>query len=648
MNEFLSAKCVTDFWYHIRYGAYFSAMQHYYGPLHGPEGIAGFLQNWTHKDPDTGAKTPTKIKALVVAREHCKTQLGSIGWAAWQYARDPDLRILVRAATNPKAEEIGGSIRQLLDSPRYRTRYPWVQPARKTNGMAEEWRNDKFRLARTAVAVRVSSMDALGADADPTGGHYDRSIYDDWEVKTNVLTLDARNKLIETLRSDRSLMLGGSQTLFVGTPWHPECLVGPAMHKKSIWAEMHYELLVAACQEKIFAAPFEGARPVLDGDRQTLRDSNAGFPTIEANLKLCQATIYFVHPSTGDAHAEIREVESNTGSTFRVNRPLPEMLGQPLSYTIGTDKPTSPNRFTLDSTDLDPSVGHVNNYAVELNGERPLVRSSLPGKKKELGSREYSAQWLLKPVDEEEVILNPDDLRRCNTADVPPGLRSWFRSCDFATGKKTQAATAITTGFYHENGNLYIARIAYRNNMDILEKMAELCWGQAWVHDQGAKLKWTSIESTSNIEATLSEQIDSVTKDPYAYFNNLRTKCKLFNCTYQAFAERFKPGEEVKIKMRVLPRLQTSKTLRVAGQQPFWETNRLYILNECEHFDVLCDHARDFRMDSTEGLDLLETIEDLRCYGVVPVVSKPKAKGKDDYRAYMNKMKRRNRLARIG
>jgi hypothetical protein len=600
MEEYLRAKCLTDLWYHMRYAVYFRQMKHYYEPLHGSQGVAGFLSRWERER--LGDLEPVGIKFLVMARGECKTQ-EALAWITWEYARDPNNRLLVRAYVEPKANEIMSSIRELLRTPGYVRMYPWVKPKEKPGGQWELWNDSRFMLARDDAGIRVPSAEAYGVKGAPTGSHFHLGFYDDYEVGNNAWSQVGRAELLQTWKDDSNLFEAGARRLLCGTPWSRHALIYPVISRTGEFKRHDFDVFVQPWFVQVFSVPFVGSEPTLDRDRVTIRDCTQSFPTVEANLRYCEARVRFEDPSTHDLTEEIREVTWNNGTSFIVNRPFPEMLGQPLGYVIGTKKPVDPNRLTLDSVDWIPPK--------EVLDVR-VARSSILKKRKDQGPLVFASQMEMTPVESSQIVLDPEMLMEIREEEIPDGDRVYYRACDFATAKQTQAATVMTTGFWHRTG-FYIQHIAYGERMTSMDKLLELFVGVLRVKGWGHVLKCTFLEEAM-IEQTLGEFIDQAERNPYEFFASREG--------YVSYAEEhFSDRRPMMIRRYNLKRGgQETKTLRIAAQQPEWAARRVFIVKGCPHVEVLVDQARSFSLDSKEPNDVLDTLADLIREGRAPAV----------------------------
>lgn len=605
MDEYLTAKCLTDFHTFLRYGVYFHAWAHYDAPLF--QQMSDFLGTWRREVE--GQVSTVSVKFLIVAREHCKSQM-AIAWDAWQFARDPSQSLLVRAYSDNKAQELLAGLKELLLSPAYQRRFLHVRPQTKPNSTSYQlWRDDRIRLERPDAGVRVPSVEAVGLATDPTGGHFDVGHYDDFEVLANSQTESARKKTLEVWRNDDNLFLAGNQRVVCATPWHKDGIVRQVQYRRGELADHDYDVMVVPAELPILPATMKGHEPVLLPDRTTVRDSTADFPHGACDLALCQARLRFYSPAAHDVVEEIREVTWNDATHFRVSRPIPELLGQPISYVIGREKPAAPNRFTLDAVDLTPPG--------VARGEA-LVRASLVGKRRKQGRFIYTMQNLLGQHDPEDLVLNPALIDEVET--LPEGPKLWYRAIDFASNKKTKASTSMMTGCWMP-GAFYITHILYENRLGNTGKLLEMFLGVLRVRSHGGELTCTFHEE-GHIESTLGEEYQLAAKDPHLYFASRANVVPFpgIRRTVQDYLDEELPSDaNIRILTRSIPRNQKmSKGLRIQTQQPKWDGRQVKILAGCPHKDDLFEQAENFRVESGDPFDLLDNLADLLMEGRAP------------------------------
>ena len=600
-DEYLTAKCMTDFWYYLKYGVYWRAMKHYYEPLHGSQGIAGFLQDWTIEE--NGVRIPIKTKFLVVAREHCKSQ-EAMAWVTWELMRDQNLRVMMRSHKDPAIFGVLAGIKDIFLSKPFMHRFPWCKPAME-GSRKKKWAEDTILLDRDMSGVKTNSIHCYGFKSDNTGEHFDIGLYDDWETKDTANSDDLRPQLFEKWKLDNPLFEGGSRRINIGTPYHAKAFIMAGVNHKNIFEDMNYGTFVQPCTVNVFDAPFDAHEPILLPDRQTFRCQGAGFPTIEANLELCQVRINFFSKIAKDTVIEVREVEWNDGEHIRVNRPIPEVLGQPLELTVGKSKPVAPNRFTHDSVDStpEPKKGYLIN------------RKSLEGAKIEQGSYHYSCQMDLEPLDPESLIFNPADIQEVNLEDVPTENIRVYRASDFASAKKTAASSAIVTGVYHKTG-VYIIHIYHENRATPTDLLLELFLGILRCKDMGFPI-YRNFFETAAIEATVANFMDKAEKNTFEFFKTLGGKYE------RAAIEFFEGIPNIKIKSHSISRGgYQSKNQRIVSAQPQVEAKQVYIVKGIRNSEAFYDEIGTFTMDSKDTFDLLDCLRDIIVVGKPPLENK--------------------------
>lgn len=597
--EYFRAKCMTDFWTFLRYGLYFNQRKHYCDALHGTNrnvkhydssGLAAFLQDWTVEH--YGDRRPVYTKVCAVARIHCKTQEG-IAWDIWTFLRDQNEFELIRSHTDGPTLEILRAVKELVLQKRFQQLFPWLRPQMNGTKFAN-WTLDSITFEREVTGVRTASITAAGLDTDVTGHHYSKRKYDDWETRDSANSELLRPKLFDIFNLDGCLMVGGGQTLVLGTTYNPDAFMASAVERKNMFADMDYELFVQPAYVTVFNEPITGQEPILLDDRVTFRCEGAGFPTVEENLELCQARLTFFSPAAKDTVIEKREIVWNDGTHFRVNRPIPSLLGQPLAFTIGVQKPAAPNRFTLDSVDILPA-----DPAIE------ITRQSLDKMELDLGSYVFAAQMKLESIDPKSILLDPTRYVIIGDDDLPGQSvdRSWYRTGDLASAKETGSYTAMVTGF-HTYAGIYIMDMQW-GNLSELDIELELIMGQLRVQDMGGRLRWTGFED-AHIETSIKKHLTVIQNDPYAYFKQAKGK-------YAEYAEQFLQNVRgIQIPMHRIKRKQLmQKNDRILARiQPPLEQGRIFVHRRCKHIERLKDESTRFRIDSVRNIDLLDTLSD--------------------------------------
>lgn len=388
-DSWLTAKTLISFPHFLWYGVYWGARKHYRGELF--RRMADWMEAWEEK-----------IKFLLVAREHTKTQM-AIVWMAWELARDVNTRILIRAYNTPKAQQIGRGLRELLDSPIFRNRYTWVTPKLKRDTRQKEmWGNEGLILDRPDLGVRVPSVEMCGLEKDPTGGHFNCQVCDDYAIKDNETSEILQAELFDKFKEDDNLILAGGRRMICGTIWAKDGFLDSVKNHEKHFADVDYDLFFQPGEVEVFPAPVGGHEVKMEPDRLTFTVADTGLPDA---LKYHQARLTFENPVEGDTDVVIREVLWSNDHQFKVNRPIDALYeGEPLGFTIGNTRPAAPTRFTLDCVDHVMPPDRADDYP---------DRSSLYLKRKSQGPYTYGCfpsgtpvlmgDWTEKPMEKIQV-----------------------------------------------------------------------------------------------------------------------------------------------------------------------------------------------------------------------------------------------------
>lgn len=588
-DVYLTAKCVTSFWHFLWYGAYWEARHEYYPGLH--RRMADFLQDW-RVDDGFGQLVPVNLKFLIASRELCKTQMGLL-WGVWRCVRDTNTRGLIRAWTAPKAEEIMLTMRSVFESPRFQQRFPWVRPSRRGGTVnAEMWGKDGLKLQRS-VLVRTPSIEAVGHEKDPTGGHFHWQLCDDFAVDKSENSDVVRPQLYERFQNDESLMLAGGQRLIVGTTWRKDGFLDSAVKGTGIFSDMKYGLFYQPCVDAVFEKPYSGKHARILEDRLTvvIEDEDVQFPTGADDLSRCQARLTFVSPEGLDTVVELREVLGNERRSFRVNRPFPPVLDQPRSWFVGNEKPAAPNRFTLDAVDLD-------------DAEFGIQRSSLERKRSFQGSYVFGCQYRLRPIDPDSLLFNESDLRYIARKDLPVSEGVWYRKCDLSSSKETGGYTAILEGLVTDKA-IYLTHLFW-GLPDPLEIMLELFRGVLRLEQQyEAAFRHTHFEK-AHIEQTIGKLLPMAMRDPYSFFKQARGEYARFADTWlsERGAVNFPIVHGARKGAKKIDRIR-------ALLQPTLEQRRIIVLEDMPHSDRLQKEIGEATLRSEEGIDVLDVLSDM-------------------------------------
>lgn len=586
MDWWLTCKCVTDLWYFNYYGISYRGRAHLHAELQ--RSMAHWLQYWEKS-----------IKILLVAREHNKSQWG-ITNAAWRFVGDTNRRLLIRAFNGEKAKQIGGALREIIESPVFRRRFHWVRPKTKKNSANPVmWGNDGMMLERDDIGIRVPSVEICGLDKNPTGGHFTDGLADDIAVADNETSELMRKDLYDRHNEDTNLFLAGAQRLITGTIWFRDGFMDSARQRTGQWKDMEYELFLQSCFEKVFPRPFMGNEVVMLDDRQTFAiPSGSEFPGPE-ELKHHQVRLTFENPSLTDTDLVIREVTWNDSTHFRVNRPIETVYtSNPLAYVVSADRPACPNKFTMDEKD-------------ELSNPMDLSvcsRASLELKRKNMGPYVWSAQWLLDPVTRDTQMFDPELLRFIEPEEFRALCKrergAWFRKCDLASAKDTGSYTAMLEGWvWHD---MIVCTHLFWGLPKTYEILLEMFRGQIRLDAEfEAKFRHTKFE-TAHIEGTIKENLEIAQRDPYRYFSQIPGEC-------QRFAEKYLSSRgPMWIPLQIESRGSANKIDRQRDQiQPALGARRIYLVRGMANEDRLVKEITDATAMSKVGTDSLDCLADL-------------------------------------
>lgn len=160
---------------------------------------------WLEAKREDGARSGLVLLAF---RSSGKSTLVGL-FCAWLFARDPDLRVLVLAATHGLARKMVRNVKRIVE------RHPACAGLKPVK--TEQWAADQFIVARGAE-LRDPSMAAKGMLGNMTGSRADVVICDDVEVPNNCDTAAKREDLRERLNEIEYVLVPGGLQIYIGTP----------------------------------------------------------------------------------------------------------------------------------------------------------------------------------------------------------------------------------------------------------------------------------------------------------------------------------------------------------------------------------------------------------------------------------------------
>ena len=157
----------------------------------------------------------------------------SVGRVLWEIGKNPNLRVLILAASAGQAKKIVKSIKNYIENSwAYRTVFSHIVPDRtETTG---KWTEDSIIVRRSTIA-KDPTVHAAGYGAQSVqGGRYDLIIIDDYLTAENTCTDRQRQKYYGWLKSTiEGRKTSSGRLWFIGNAWDPD----DAMHRYA--AEPH-------------------------------------------------------------------------------------------------------------------------------------------------------------------------------------------------------------------------------------------------------------------------------------------------------------------------------------------------------------------------------------------------------------------------
>ncbi len=594
MLEYFRAKCMTDFYEYFYNFLNFDQRKHYYPPVHGPDGLAGFLQDRTIDK--YGERTHVSLRCVVATRYARKTHM-TLAYFVWKFIRDTNERLLIRAFNQEKVNEIVLPMVAIIESTRHQHAFPWVRPKAKKNGVAVQWspKEGRFLLDRTDI-VRTPSVEACGSNMSPTGGHFGNGYYDDIETGENTGSELMREQMWDLWRDDKPLFGAASDVVLVGTPWHKDGLINAAINGWREFEKIDYGLWLLPGTYQAFDTTFHGAKARIGEQRDCVATEEGFFPVDGDGLKGVRCKITFKHPVRRDTCEEMREIVSNDRTTFQVNRPFPAMLGEPLQWFVDNRKCSLPTIHTMDSVDEPPS-----------KNPNVLPRVSLWLKRQEMGSHKYAKQVELSVKDANTMMLNSDLIKRIDIGDVPTTEVNRFRSFDLASSSRTTASTASCDGVHHHTG-IYITRLTHEPTIKIPNTMLDIFTTYIRSQEEGKPVV-THFFEEAMMEKAMRDFFPAAEQNPYEWFSAMGAEFQEPARMY------FKNKGSIYIPKKGLSRGKNreSKGQRFLNIQPWLERGQVFIVKDLMHAETLFSQMDDLKVPvpPTMTVDLLDCFVDI-------------------------------------
>ncbi len=166
-------------------------------------------------DPDNPEITIYKSKMALWPRGSFKSQVFTIGQAAWMIAKDPNIRILICSETARQAQKFVSEIMKIVDSQWFKDRFGVHK--------GKQWKEGSgvfYSALRTRQGVKDPTLAAAGVGEVQTGAHWDVVIMDDVCSQENTQTPESIEKLWNWFGEVQSQLDPGTKLFMIGTLHH--------------------------------------------------------------------------------------------------------------------------------------------------------------------------------------------------------------------------------------------------------------------------------------------------------------------------------------------------------------------------------------------------------------------------------------------
>lgn len=166
-----------------------------------------------------------EVKGLIlnIPPRFGKTNLASILFASWYLGRHPSHDVIVGSMSSEFAENnIGGPVRNLIQSPEYRRVFPGVNVSQDTAAKGA------FRILNENASVRQrrGMFAALGRTASPTGKGASLLLLDDLISEQDAYNPTERAHLFDQIYRFRSRLAPNAVWIVINTRYHEDDVVG--------------------------------------------------------------------------------------------------------------------------------------------------------------------------------------------------------------------------------------------------------------------------------------------------------------------------------------------------------------------------------------------------------------------------------------
>lgn len=166
-------------------------------------------------DADNPEITHYKSKMALWPRGSFKSQVFTIGQAAWMIARDANIRILICSETARQAQKFVSEVMKIIDSQWFKDRFGVHK--------GKQWKEGSgvfYSALRTRQGVKDPTLAAAGVGEVQTGAHWDVVIMDDVCSQENTQTPESIEKLWNWFGEVQSQLDPGTKLFMIGTLHH--------------------------------------------------------------------------------------------------------------------------------------------------------------------------------------------------------------------------------------------------------------------------------------------------------------------------------------------------------------------------------------------------------------------------------------------
>lgn len=293
-----------------------------------------FQMQWFHDEWDAAIRAHNRL-LIIAPRSHGKTSQ-IVGQVLYMLGRNPNLRIKIVCASDPRAMERLFEIRQHLEGNRaVHEVFPGLQP-----DAAAEWSKHRLIVKRD-MRMKDASVEAVGVTSSVTGGRADMIIADDIVDRRNGFSKAARDDVKRAWFSDwTNLIEPTGRVIAICTLWHKEDLNYALMEcgeyevKKyqvddqfaAIWPDKWSEERLRKRYREIGSIEFNRAfrNLVTDADTKVIRDGWLQFANLQVDpdfQRAAQANELFTITSYDTATSVGDDADYSAGVALAVHPP---------------------------------------------------------------------------------------------------------------------------------------------------------------------------------------------------------------------------------------------------------------------------------------------------------------------------------------